>query len=105
MNSSRPFDRRSNASDRRAFPRYAIDLPANLSINGTSAPCHLVDISASGALLRTDRKLGVGDRISVDLPHCGPTIGTVVRLTPSHVAVSFRGLLVVSRLCEQTVTA
>ena len=40
------------------------------------------------------------DRISVDLPHCGPTIGTVVRLTPSHVAVSFRGLLVVSKLYE-----
>jgi hypothetical protein len=102
MNSSRSFDRRSNNSDRRAFPRYAVDLPAHLSINGTSAPCHLVDVSASGALLKTDRRLGVGDRISVDLPHCGPTIGTVVRLTPSHVAVSFRGLLVVSKLYERT---
>jgi hypothetical protein len=105
MNTPRPFDRRSNTSDRRAFPRYAVDLPAHLSVNGTSAPCHLVDVSASGALLRTDRRLGVGDRISVDLPHCGPTIGTVVRLTPSHVAVSFRGLLVVSRLNEQAVHA
>ncbi|HJT11065.1 MAG TPA: PilZ domain-containing protein [Dongiaceae bacterium] len=100
MHSPRSFDRRPNA-DRRAFPRYAVDLPAHLSINGKSAPCHLVDVSASGALLRTDRRLGVGDRISVDLPHCGPTIGTVVRLTPSHVAVSFRGLLVVSRLYEE----
>ena len=100
MTPSRPFDRRTNNADRRAFPRYAVDMPAHLSINGASAPCHLVDISASGALLRTERKLGVGDRISVDLPHCGPTIGTVVRLTPSHVAVSFRGLLVVSRLYE-----
>jgi hypothetical protein len=100
MQSPKSLDRRS-ASDRRAFPRYAVDLPAYLSINGTSAPCHLVDVSASGALLRTDRRLGVGDRISVDLPHCGPTIGTVVRLTASHVAVSFRGLLVVSKLYEQ----
>ena len=100
MNSPKSFDRRPNKSDRRAFPRYAVDLPAHLSINGKSAPCHLVDVSASGALIRTDRRLGVGDRISVDLPHCGPTIGTVVRLTPSHVAVSFRGLLVVSKLYE-----
>jgi hypothetical protein len=100
MQSPKSLNRRS-ASDRRAFPRYAVDLPAHLSINGTSAPCHLVDVSASGALLRTDRRLGVGDRISVDLPHCGPTIGTVVRLTASHVAVSFRGLLVVSKLYEQ----
>ena len=101
MTPSKPFDRRSR-SDRRAFPRYAIDLPAHLSVNGVSAACHLVDVSASGALIRTERRLGVGDRISVDLPHCGPTIGTVVRLTHSHVAVSFRGLLLVSKLYEPT---
>ena len=87
-------------ADRRAFPRYTVDLPASLSINGQSAPCKLVDVSAGGALLRTDRKVAVGDMVSVDLPHCGPTIGTVVRLTPSHVAVSFRSLLVVSQLYE-----
>jgi hypothetical protein len=61
--------------------------------------------SASGALLRTSRRLGIGDRLSVDLPHCGPTIGTVVRLTPSHVAISFRGLLVVSKLRDQSANA
>ncbi|HEV8388255.1 MAG TPA: PilZ domain-containing protein [Dongiaceae bacterium] len=105
MNFPKSHERRSNHADRRAFPRYAVDLPAHLSINGKSAPCHLIDVSASGALLRTDRRLGVGDRISVDLPHCGPTIGTVVRLTPSHVAVSFRGLLVVSKLYEHTLNA
>ena len=105
MQFPKSFDRRSKGADRRAFPRYAVDLPAHLSINGKTAPCHLVDISASGALLRTDGRLGVGDRVSVDLPHCGPTIGTVVRLTPSHVAVSFRGLLVVSKLYEEAVNA
>lgn len=103
MNKS--HERRSSNVDRRAFPRYAVDLPAHLSINGKSAPCHLVDVSASGALLRTDRRLGIGDRVSVDLPHCGPTIGTVVRLTPSHVAVSFRGLLLVSKLYEHALNA
>jgi hypothetical protein len=105
MASHKSFERRPGGADRRSFPRYAVDLPAHLSINGKSAECRLVDVSASGALLRTDRRLGVGDRISVDLPHCGPTIGTVVRLTPSHVAVSFRGLLVVSRLYDRAVNA
>lgn len=102
MHSPKP-DRRQRPrghADRRAFPRYAIDLPAYLSINGQSAPCKLVDVSAGGALLHTDRHVAVGDLVSVDLPHCGPAIGTVVRLTSSHVAVSFRGLLVVSQLCE-----
>lgn len=92
--------RRQVAADRRAFPRYSVDLPAHLSVNGQSVPCKLVDVSAGGALIRTDRRVAVGDMVSVDLPHCGPTIGTVVRLTPSHVAVSFRGLLVVSQLYE-----
>ncbi|HNB28177.1 MAG TPA: PilZ domain-containing protein [Alphaproteobacteria bacterium] len=100
MQSPQNRQRRDATADRRAFPRYTVDLPASLSINGQSAPCKLVDVSAGGALLRTDRKVAVGDMVSVDLPHCGPTIGTVVRLTPSHVAVSFRGLLVVSQLCE-----
>ena len=99
MSSSKPHGRRGDHADRRAFPRYTVDLPAHLSVNGRSAPCRLVDVSAGGALLRTHRKVAVGDLISVDLPHCGPTVGTVVRLTSSHVAVSFRGLLVVSELC------
>ncbi len=100
MQSPQHRQRRETAADRRAFPRYSVDLPAHLSINGQSAPCKLVDVSAGGALLNTDRQVAVGDLVSVDLPHCGPTIGTVVRLTPSHVAVSFRGLLVVSQLYE-----
>ena len=105
MQLPRSHERRSSGADRRAFQRYAIDLPTHLSINGKSAPCHLVDVSAGGALLRTERRLGIGDRISVDLPHCGPTLGTVVRLTPSHVAVSFRGLVVVSKLYGDTINA
>ncbi|MBL9034234.1 MAG: PilZ domain-containing protein, partial [Rhodospirillaceae bacterium] len=79
MHSPKP-DRRQRPrghADRRAFPRYAIDLPAYLSINGQSAPCKLVDVSAGGALLHTDRHVAVGDLVSVDLPHCGPAIGTV----------------------------
>lgn len=98
MQSPQSHDRRNGNADRRAHPRISVDMPAHLSVNGKSAPCRLVDLSAGGALIRTKRHLSLGDLVSVDLPHCGPTIGTVVRLTPSHVAVSFRGLLVVSEL-------
>lgn len=101
MQPPKPHDRRNAKADRRAYPRISVDMPAHLSVNGKSAPCRLVDVSAGGALLRTKRHLHLGDMVSVDLPHCGPTIGTVVRLTPSHVAVSFRGLLVVSELGVQ----
>src|SRR5689334_9428150 len=100
MDSRKTFDRRSSAKDRRAYPRFEVDLPAHLEINGKSVKCRLVDVSAGGALLRTARAVVVGDTVSVDLPHCGPTLGRVVRLTPSHVAVSFRGLLVVSKLTD-----
>jgi len=100
MDSRKTFERRSSPSDRRAYPRFEVDLPAHLEIDGKSARCRLIDVSAGGALLRTRRVMMVGDTVSVDLPHCGPTLGKVVRLTPSHVAVSFRGLLVVSKLTE-----
>ena len=100
MQTRKTFGRRQSPQDRRAYPRFSVDLPAHLEINGKSARCRLVDVSAGGALLRTSRSLMVGDTVSVDLPHCGPTLGKVVRLTPSHVAVSFRGLLVVSKLTD-----
>ena len=98
MTSMQPQDRPENYADRRAYPRFSVDMPAHLSFNGKSAPCRLVDVSAGGALIQTEGRVSVGDMVSVDLPHCGPTIGTVVRLTSSHVAVSFRGLLLVSQL-------
>ncbi|MET1025965.1 MAG: PilZ domain-containing protein [Dongiaceae bacterium] len=84
--------------ERRASPRYAVNLPTHLSIRGAEVPCRLVDISASGALLQTNRMAQVGDKISVDLPGLGPTIGNVVRITKSHLAVGFPGLLVINDL-------
>jgi PilZ domain-containing protein len=84
--------------ERRASPRYAVNLPTHLSVRGTDVPCRLIDISASGALLRTDRMAHVGDKISVDLPGLGPTVGDVVRITQSHLAIGFPGLLVINDL-------
>ncbi len=87
--------------DRRAHRRYAVDLPIDVTLNGQVVSCRLVDISAGGALVRTERRVEVGDKVAIDLPNEGTIIGTVVRLTPSHIAVSFPGLVVVSRFLPE----
>jgi hypothetical protein len=86
--------------ERRASTRYAVNLPTHLSIQGADAECRLIDISATGALLKTNRAAVVGDKISVDLPGLGPTIGTVVRISESHLAIAFPGLLVINHLID-----
>lgn len=86
------------SSERRSSPRYAVNLPTHLVVQGVEAECRLIDISAGGALLRTNRAAMVGDKISVDLPGLGPTIGTVVRISASHMAIAFPGLLVINHL-------
>ncbi len=86
------------SSERRASPRYEVNLPTHLSIQGMDAECRLIDISATGALLKTNRAAVVGDKISVDLPGLGPTIGTVARITDTHMAIAFPGLLVINHL-------
>ena len=87
-------------SERRLSPRYAVNLPAHLSIQGVAAECRLIDISAGGALLKTKRAAIVGDKVSVDLPGLGPTIGSVVRITEAHMAITFPGLLVINHLID-----
>ena len=87
--------------ERRAYKRYAVDLPIDIRLNGQTLPCRLVDISAGGALVRTERKVEVSDKVAIDLPNEGTVIGTVVRLTPSHIAVSFPGLVVVSKFLPE----
>jgi len=87
--------------ERRAHKRYAVDLPIDIKLNGQNLSCRLVDISAGGALVRTDRRVEVGDKVAIDLPNEGTVIGTVVRLTPSHIALSFPGLVVVSKFLPE----
>jgi hypothetical protein len=87
--------------DRRAHRRYSVDLPIDVRLNGQVLACRLVDISAGGALVRTERRVEVGDKIAIDIPNEGTVIGTVVRLTPSHIALSFPGLVVVSKFLPE----
>jgi hypothetical protein len=86
------------ASDRRQDPRFVVNLPAHVTIRGERVLCKLIDISEHGALVETEGPVHVGDKVSLDLPKIGPTIATVLRITPSHMAMIFPGAVVISSL-------
>jgi hypothetical protein len=88
----------SHASDRRQDQRFVVNLPAHVTIRGARVLCKLIDISEHGALVETEGPVHVGDKVSLDLPNIGPTIATVLRITPSHMAMIFPGAVVISSL-------
>ena len=85
-------------ADRRVDPRFVVNLPAHVTIRGHRVLCKLVDISEHGALVETAGPVHVGDRVSLDVPNVGPTIATVLRITPTHMAMVFPGSVVISSL-------
>ena len=84
--------------DRRHDPRFVVNLPAHVTIRGERVLCKLVDISLHGALVETAGPVHVGDKVSLDVPNVGPTIATVLRITPTHMAMVFPGAVVISSL-------
>ncbi|HVO01420.1 MAG TPA: PilZ domain-containing protein [Candidatus Cybelea sp.] len=84
--------------DRRVDPRFVVNLPAHVTIRGERVLCKLVDISEHGALIETSGPVHVGDKVSLDVPKIGPTIATVLRITPTHMAMVFPGAVVISSL-------
>ena len=88
----------ANSDDRRHDPRFVVNLPAHVTIRGERVLCKLIDISLHGALVETAGPVHVGDKVSLDLPNIGPTIATVLRITPTHMAMVFPGAVVISSL-------
>ena len=88
----------AGSDERRHDPRFVVNLPAHVTIRGERVLCKLVDISLHGALVETAGPVHVGDKISLDLPNIGPTIATVLRITPTHMAMVFPGAVVISSL-------
>ena len=86
------------SGDRRHDPRFVVNLPAHVTIRGERVLCKLIDISLHGALVETSGPVHVGDKVSLDLPNIGPTIATVLRITPTHMAMVFPGAVVISSL-------
>jgi hypothetical protein len=94
-----PKDREHNdPADRRVDPRFVVNLPAHVTIRGHRVLCKLIDISQHGALVETAGPVHVGDKVALDLPSIGPTIATVLRITPTHMAMVFPGSVVISSL-------
>ncbi len=88
----------TGSDDRRHDPRFVVNLPAHVTIRGERVLCKLVDISLHGALVETAGPVHVGDKVSLDVPNVGPTIATVLRITPTHMAMVFPGAVVISSL-------
>jgi PilZ domain len=94
------IDKNRSGAERRRAERFIVNLPAQVLIKGRRVTCQLLDISETGALVETSGEVAIGDRVSLDLPKGGPTIGTVVRVSANHIAMAFPGIVVISQLVE-----
>jgi hypothetical protein len=79
-----------SAADRRIDPRYEVDVDATLSAYRLpTVTAHLVDVSRSGGLLRTDgHDFRVGDEVLVDAK-LFEAVATVAWTREAYLGVSF----------------
>ncbi len=75
--------------DHRQHPRYDIPLEGILHSRGESMPCSVRNISAGGALIRTEVNLRPGHYVSVEIPEIGKMSGRVVRVIWKLAAISW----------------
>jgi PilZ domain len=91
--------------ERRIAERHLVNLPNQIVVKDQRVDCRLIDISSSGALLETDQQAMVGSDVAVSLPGVGDMIGKVVRVSATHIALSFPGVLAIAPLLEQATHA
>ncbi len=78
--------------DRRRHARVEITLDGHfIHENGAEEPCTVSNISAGGALLRTNNPPTVGDAVVVHIDTIGRFEGKVVRASRNTFAVDYRG--------------
>ena len=77
--------------------RFPEDRPAFYRTNGALHPCRVADISASGALLRTDSPAPAADSLVLVLDDVGALPARIVRATGNRLAVCFDGILPADR--------
>ncbi|MBI3452960.1 MAG: PilZ domain-containing protein [Rhodospirillales bacterium] len=88
----------TDGTERRATARQIVNLPTHILVDGQRLPCHLVDLSSSGALVTLPAQISVGSTVAVGVPGNETVTGTVVRLTPTHFAIAFPNLIVLAAL-------
>jgi len=86
--------------ERRVAERHIVDLPNHIIVKNQRVNCRLVDVSSSGALLETDELASVGSDVAISLPGVGDIVGKVVRVSTTHIALSFPGVLAIAPLLE-----
>jgi CheY-like chemotaxis protein len=78
-------------TDRRKYTRLAVDLKGQLynSPDGQPKACHVVDMSAGGALIRSDAKCPHGHPLILQVDGFGSFEGVVVRSSSGSVGFKF----------------
>ena len=89
------------AGERRIAERHVVNLPNQIVVKDQRVDCRLVDVSSSGALLESDALATVGSDVALLLPGVGEIVGKVVRVSATHIALSFPGVLAIAPLLEQ----
>jgi hypothetical protein len=74
--------------DQRRHPRYDIELEGTLHWRGETMPCRVRNISAGGALIKVEKTLRPGHRVTVEIPEIGKMTGRVVRMMWKLVGIS-----------------
>ena len=82
--------------ERRGAERHLVNIPNEINLHDKRVPCRLVDVSDTGALIETRESAVVGSNVAISLPGLGDMVGTVVRVTATHVALSFPGILAIA---------
>ncbi len=84
--------------ERRAWRRRSVDLPSHIRVDGIKISCRLVDVSEGGARVAASPPLAVGAMVELDLPGTGTVAAKVIRVTATHLALAFPGVVVLSSL-------
>jgi methyl-accepting chemotaxis protein len=71
--------RKAVKADLREFPRYQVNYPARLEVNGVAASVSVHDVSEGGTCIAGADHLVVGDEIALTFPGMKPIAGQVVR--------------------------
>ncbi|MBI3708137.1 MAG: PilZ domain-containing protein [Proteobacteria bacterium] len=82
--------------ERRSAPRRVVNLPTHVTVRGSRVACRLIDVSQGGALLAGKAELKYGSKVMLDLPGIGSVTASVVRVTPTHFALAFPGVVVMA---------
>ena len=82
--------------ERRSAPRRVVNLPTHVTVRGTRVSCKVIDVSQGGALVAGRAEVKYGSKVMLELPGIGSVTASVVRVTPTHFALAFPGVVVMA---------